>query len=57
MVKRADVLIESSKGGTWEKRGLADEVLWETTPALVILHVSGFGNWGIPTTCVTRRSL
>lgn len=48
MVKWADVLVESSKGGTWEKWGLTDEVLWEENPALVILHISGFGNWGDP---------
>ena len=48
MVKWADVLVESSKGGTWEKWGLTDEVLWEANPALVILHISGFGNWGDP---------
>ena len=34
MVKWADVLVESSKGGTWEKWGLTDEVLWEANPAL-----------------------
>lgn len=48
MVKWADVLVESSKGGTWEKWGITDEVLWEANPALVILHVSGFGNYGDP---------
>lgn len=48
MVKWADVLVESSKGGTWAKWGLTDEVLWEANPALVILHISGFGNWGDP---------
>lgn len=48
MVKWADVLVESSKGGTWEKWGITDEVLWEANPALVILHISGFGNYGDP---------
>lgn len=43
LIKDADVLVESSKGGTWKKWGLTDEVLWEHNPALVILHISGFG--------------
>ena len=52
MVKWADVLVESSKGGPWEKWGLTDEVLWEANPALVILHISG----ATRTTCARRRS-
>ncbi|WML29893.1 CoA transferase [Neobacillus sp. OS1-32] len=48
MVKDADVLVESSKGGTWDKWGLSDEVLWEANPALVIVHISGFGQTGHP---------
>ena len=49
LVKDADVLVESSKGGTWKKWGITDEVLWEHNPALVILHISGFGQTGDPT--------
>lgn len=48
MVKWADVLVESSKGGTWAKWGLTDEVLWQSNPQLVILHITGFGSWGDP---------
>ena len=48
LIKDADVLVESSKGGTWAKWGLTDEVLWEHNPALVILHITGFGSWGDP---------
>ena len=48
LIKDADVLVESSKGGTWKKWGLTDEVLWEHNPALVILHISGFGQTGDP---------
>lgn len=55
MCKWADILVESSKGGTWEKWGLSDEVLWGANPALVILHISGFGNWGDPS-YVSRAS-
>lgn len=48
MVKQADILVESSKGGTWKKWGITDEVLWEVNPALVIVHISGFGQSGDP---------
>ncbi|GHS88661.1 L-carnitine CoA-transferase [Actinomycetota bacterium] len=47
LVKDADIFIESSKGPTYAKRGITDEVLWEHNPALVIVHVSGFGQWGV----------
>jgi len=48
MLGEADVFIESSKGGTWSKRGLTDEVLRRDNPELVIVHVSGFGQTGVP---------
>lgn len=44
----ADMLVESSRGGTWENWGLTDEVLWQVKPDLVIVHVSGFGQSGDP---------
>lgn len=48
MAAWADILVESSKGGTWKKWGITDELLWEHNPALVIVHVSGFGQTGDP---------
>ncbi len=48
LIKDADILVESSRGGTWEKWGLTDDVLWEVNPKLVIVHVSGFGLTGDP---------
>lgn len=48
LLKDADILIESSKGGQWAKWGLGDEVLWQHNPKLVIAHVSGFGQSGVP---------
>jgi L-carnitine CoA-transferase len=48
LVADADILLESSKGGTWAKRGLTDELLWQINPKLVIVHVSGFGQTGLP---------
>ncbi len=48
LIKDAHIFLESSKGGQWTKWGLTDEVLWEQNPALVIAHVSGFGQTGDP---------
>ncbi len=48
LVQWCDILIESSKGGTWAKWGLTDEFLWGINPKLVITHVSGFGLTGDP---------
>ena len=48
LIKDADVFIENSKGGQFEKWGLTDEVLWEVNPKLVIAHLSGFGQTGDP---------
>ena len=44
----ADIFIESSKGGTYQKWGLTDEVLWSWNPRLVIAHYSGYGQSGDP---------
>lgn len=55
MLAGADVFVESSKGGTWAKKGLTDEVLWSVNPKLVIVHVSGFGQTGVPE-MVTRAA-
>ena len=48
LLSDADVFIESSKGGTYEKWGLTDEVLWSWNPRLVIAHFSGYGQSGDP---------
>lgn len=48
LIKDADIFIESSKGPTYRKRGLADELFWEHNPALVLVHISGFGQDGDP---------
>lgn len=55
LIATSDVLIEASKGGTWDRWGLTDEVLWELNPRLVIVHVSGYGQTGDPS-YVTRGS-
>jgi L-carnitine CoA-transferase len=48
LLRDADVFLENSKGGQYAKWGLTDEVLWEVNPRLVIAHVSGFGQTGLP---------
>lgn len=47
LIETADIFIESSKGPVWEKRGITDELLWEHNKSLVIVHVSGFGQYGV----------
>ncbi len=48
LIEDADILVESSRGGTWARWGLTDEVLWEVNPRLVVVHISGFGLTGDP---------
>ncbi len=55
LMKETDIFIESSRGGQYKKWGLTDEVLWEANPALIIVHISGFGQTGVPE-YVTRAS-
>ncbi|NJB66402.1 L-carnitine CoA-transferase [Desulfobaculum xiamenense] len=47
LMETTDILIESSKGPAFARRGLTDELLWEHNPALVIAHLSGFGQYGV----------
>jgi L-carnitine CoA-transferase len=46
LIESADIFIESSKGPVYEKRGITDELLWKHNPSLVIVHVSGYGQYG-----------
>jgi len=48
LIKDADVFIESSKGGQFDRLDLSDETMWEVNPKLVIAHISGYGQTGIP---------
>lgn len=47
LIETADIFIESSKGPSFERKGLTDELLWEHNPALVIGHLSGYGQYGV----------
>lgn len=46
LAEDADVLVENFRPGTFERWGLAPEVLMEANPRLVVLRVSGFGQTG-----------
>lgn len=48
LLEWADIFIEAMKGGTYAEWGLTDEVLWEHNPQLVIVHISGYGQTGLP---------
>jgi len=46
LVREADVLIENFRPGVMERWGLGPEVLLEANPRLVMLRVTGFGQFG-----------
>lgn len=48
MLQWADVWIESSKPGMYDKWGYTDEHVLELNPKLVVVHVSGYGHFGDP---------
>jgi L-carnitine CoA-transferase len=48
LIEQVDIFIEGSRGCTFAEWGLDDETLWESNPALVIVHISGFGQTGDP---------
>ena len=48
LVSKADIWMESSKAGTYDKWGLDDETVRAANPKLVITHVSGYGQTGHP---------
>ena len=48
LLAEADIFMEASKGGQFERWGLGDDVLWNANPELVIVHTSGYGQDGEP---------
>lgn len=55
LIEWADIWVESSKGGQYDRLGLPDEEIWKVNPKLAIVHVSGYGQTGDPT-YVTKAS-
>ncbi len=49
LAARADIWMESSRPGTYDAWGLDDATVQAANPALVICHVSGYGQSGDPT--------
>ncbi len=48
LLKSTDILMEAYRGGQLEKWGMSDEELWKINPKLVIAHISGYGQFGLP---------
>lgn len=48
LIKESDVFITAARGGQYDRMGLSNEVLWQHNPKLIIVHISGFGQTGIP---------
>ncbi len=48
LISTADVLVEASIGGRFDRIGYSDDALWQENPGLVIVHISGFGQTGDP---------
>jgi L-carnitine CoA-transferase len=48
LVKENDILVDSFPAGKMAGWGFSDERLWEINPALVIVHISGYGQTGDP---------
>lgn len=48
LIEWADIWVESSKGGQYDRLGLSDEEIWKVNPTLAIVHVSGYGQTGDP---------
>lgn len=48
LVENADIFLEASRPGQYEKWELGDGTLWNVNPRLVITRISGFGQYGDP---------
>ncbi len=48
LCRAADIWVESSRPGTFDRLGLSDAAVWEANPRLTIVHVSGYGRTGDP---------
>ncbi|MEM0129762.1 MAG: CoA transferase [Thermoplasmata archaeon] len=48
LLRHADIWIESSRPGTYAKLGLSDAVAHAANPRLTIVHISGYGQDGVP---------
>jgi len=46
LIERADIWMESSKPGVYDRWGLSDDVVLARNPRIVICHVSGYGQTG-----------
>lgn len=48
LAERSDIWVESSRPGTYDRLDLSDTTVWERNPKLTIVHISGYGQHGVP---------
>ncbi|MEC4183269.1 CoA transferase [Adlercreutzia sp. R21] len=48
LLAEADIFIEASKPGMYDKFGFSDQDIWAINPKIVIAHISGYGQTGDP---------
>ncbi len=48
LLRKAEIWIESSRPGTYARLELSDEEVHRVNPRLTIVHVSGYGQTGVP---------
>ena len=46
LIQKNDIFIENAKAGSLARLGYSDEFIWEQNPRMVIVHVTGFGQFG-----------
>lgn len=46
LIRKNDLFVENAKAGSLAKLGFTDEVIWAENPRMVIVHVSGYGQFG-----------
>lgn len=48
LLKENDMFVENAKAGSVARLGITDEWIWSINPKMVIVHVAGYGQNGIP---------
>ncbi|MGM9607126.1 MAG: CaiB/BaiF CoA transferase family protein [Oscillospiraceae bacterium] len=46
LIQKNDIFIENAKAGSLARLGYSDEFIWKQNPKMVIVHVTGFGQFG-----------
>lgn len=48
LLKVNDIFVENAKAGSLARLGVTDEWIWSHNPKMVIVHVAGYGQKGVP---------